>query len=255
MIFRRIRIAILLSVLVIVGLGTWWQSRANENWGQAFRLTIYPINGDGSPQVNEFIANLTESDFIAVNSFLQAQAREYNLPVQPLFYLSLGPQLKEAPPIPPADRTPLNMVTWSLGLRYWLFRSTRSVGLDSRHIRMFVVYHQGEKDMRLAHSYGLQKGLLGVVNAFAIPAEAGSNRVVIAHELLHLFGATDKYDDGNLPVYPDGYAQPDRYPLYPQTLAEIMGGRIPVSQHKAYIPGSLDDCIIGSRTAAEINWY
>ena len=254
MIFRRIRIIILLSILVIVGLGTWWQSKANENWGDVFRLTIYPINGDGSAEVNEYIANLNESDFTAVTAFLQAQASKYNLPVQPTVYLSLGPQLKEPPPIPPADRKPLNMVSWSLELRYWLFNSTRSVGLDSRHIRMFVVYHRGQRDKLLAHSYGLQKGLLGVVNAFAIPAEAGSNRVVIAHELLHLFGATDKYGDGNLPLYPDGYAQPERYPLYPQAMAEIMGGRIPVSQQKAYIPDSLDQCLIGPKTAAEINW-
>ena len=49
----------------------------------------------------------------------------------------------------------------------------------------------------MAHSTGLQKGMLGVVNAFASADQEGSNAVVIAHELLHTFGATDKYDRKN----------------------------------------------------------
>ena len=47
---------------------------------------------------------------------------------------------------------------------------------------------------QLAHSLGLQKGLIGVVNAFASSSQAAENNVVIAHELLHTVGATDKYD-------------------------------------------------------------
>ena len=58
----------------------------------------------------------------------------------------------------------------------------------------------------------------------------GSDDMVIAHELLHTLGATDKYDlRTNQPAHPDGFAEPDREPLYPQSFAELMGGRIPVS--------------------------
>jgi len=40
--------------------------------------------------------------------------------------------------------------------------------------------------------------------------------VVIAHELLHTVGATDKYDPAtNESSLPEGYAEPDKIPLFP----------------------------------------
>jgi hypothetical protein len=83
----------------------------------------------------------------------------------------------------------------------------------------------------------------------------GENCIVIAHELLHTLGATDKYDpaDGK-PVFPVGFAEPDRHPLYPQPFAEIMAGRRMVSESLWEMPSSLDEVTIGETTATEINW-
>jgi len=107
----------------------------------------------------------------------------------------------------------------------------------------------------VAHSLGLQKGLIGVVNAFASDEQAAQNNVVVAHELLHTVGATDKYDAStNQPTHPGGYAEPDKDPLLPQTFAEIMAGRIPWSTTQSEMPGSLDKVLIGTQTAQEINW-
>jgi hypothetical protein len=122
-------------------------------------------------------------------------------------------------------------------------------------VRLFVLYHDPALRSRLPHSVGLQKGLLGVVNAFAARPQAGSNNVVIAHELLHTFGATDKYDPATtLPVFPDGYADPGRNPVHPQDAAEIMAGRIPRGPATADMPTGLDETVIGGKTAREINW-
>ncbi len=78
------------------------------------------------------------------------------------------------------------------------------------------------------------------------------NAVVIAHELLHTLGATDKYDPlSALPRFPEGYAEPQRTPRHPQALAEIMGGRIPVDDRRATIPDTLEQTRIGPRTAVE----
>jgi len=101
----------------------------------------------------------------------------------------------------------------------------------------------------------LQKGLLGVVNTFASTQMEGENSVVIAHELLHTFGAADKYDLAtNQPLFPDGYADPRADPLFPQSKAEIMAGRIPLSAARAETPQDLKQTLIGARTAREINW-
>ncbi len=120
---------------------------------------------------------------------------------------------------------------------------------------MFLLYFDPAQSKRLAHSTGLQKGLIGRVNVFASGNMAKQNNVVIAHEFLHTLGATDKYDPAtNQPLYPEGYADPDLKPLLPQRYAEIMAGRIPLSQTEAETPASLDDALVGSKTAQEINW-
>lgn len=97
--------------------------------------------------------------------------------------------------------------------------------------------------------------MLGAVNAFASADQHGANGVVIAHEILHTLGATDKYDPAtNHPRLPEGYAEPDAQPLHPQRRAEVMGGRIAVSPTKSEMPASLKQAVIGAATAREIGW-
>src|SRR5205807_8297574 len=104
-------------------------------------------------------------------------------------------------------------------------------------------------------SHGLQKGLVGVVHAFAQPAMAGSNNIVIAHELMHTLGASDKYAPGSgEPLYPAGFADPERQPLSPQTQAEIMAGRRALSAQVFEMPQGLRDVVVGPSTALEILW-
>jgi hypothetical protein len=95
--------------------------------------------------------------------------------------------------------------------------------------------------------------MVGIVNAFANRRQTQINNVVIAHEFLHTLGATDKYDPGSgQPLYPSGYAEPERTPLVPQRYAEIMGGRIAESESEAMMPMSLSYVVIGLETAREI---
>ncbi len=64
-----------------------------------------------------------------------------------------------------------------------------------------------------------------------------------------------KYDPAtNQPLFPDGYAEPNAVPLLPQSKAELMAGRIPLSESRAETPRGLDDTVIGARTAREISW-
>ena len=72
---------------------------------------------------------------------------------------------------------------------------------------------------------------------------------------MHTVGASDKYDPkSGQPIYPDGYAEPKLNPRYPQSKAEIMGGRIPVCNKEASIPWSLKQVTVGPQTAIEIGW-
>ena len=138
-------------------------------------------------------------------------------------------------------------------MRYWAWRAP-VVG-PAPDVKLFVLYHDPERSPALPHSTGLQKGLFAIVHAFADPAMMGSNDVVVAHELLHTLGATDKYDPATgQPVHPAGYAEPDREPLYPQAFAELMAGRTPTSSTQAETPESLRYVVVGPETAREIGW-
>jgi hypothetical protein len=126
---------------------------------------------------------------------------------------------------------------------------------DPEDIRMFVLYHDPALSPVVPHSLGIQKGLIGVVYAFATPTMEGGNDVVIAHELLHTVGATDKYDPAsNAPRFPDGYGDPRQVPLYPQRFAELMAGRRMLSATRWEQPSGLDEALVGPATALEIRW-
>ena len=81
------------------------------------------------------------------------------------------------------------------------------------------------------------------------------NLIVFTHELLHVLGATDKYIlSSGEPIFPQGYAEPNKRPLFPQKRAEIMGVRIPINSFSSVMPESLDHCKIGRQTAEEIGF-
>ena len=144
---------------------------------------------------------------------------------------------------------------WSLKLRMYARRNSRAPGRAPPQIRIFVLYHDPSFTQSVPHSVGLQKGLVGVVHAFADRGMTRPNNVVIAHEILHTLGASDKYDLASLaPLFPIGYAEPEREPRYPQELTEIMAGRHALDAHTFEMPESLADVRVGEATALEIRW-
>jgi hypothetical protein len=252
--WRRLRIAILLLVLASVAQSAWLARTRVADWRTSLRVAIYPINGDDSPTVTAYIGGLDRQAFDVIEAFFESEAQRYGLELADPIDTFLAPQITSRPPAPPFGGSVPEIMLWSLRLRYWAWRNDTHTG-PRPDVRLFVVYFDPAQRQTVAHSTGLQKGMLGVVNAFASPDQEGSNAMVIAHELLHTFGATDKYDARtNAPSFPEGYADPDARPLHPQRRAEIMAGRIPITEAHSEIPRSLKRVVIGERTAREINW-
>ena len=95
--------------------------------------------------------------------------------------------------------------------------------------------------------------MIGIIQAFAGKQNLTHNNLIIAHELLHIFGATDKYDlSTGLAIFPEGYAEPSKKPLYPQRFVEIMGRTIPNSKTSHNIGDRLSLARINVKTAKEI---
>ena len=252
--FKQFRIFILLLILLFVGLQTWLTQARSTDWKEPLWVVVYPINGDNSQVTADYISRLDADDFNPIESFMSGQAADYALSTDEPVTFKLAPEIDQRPPQAPHTGSIIDTMLWSLKMRYWSVKNDTFDG-PKPDIQMFIVYFDPKTHPRVEHSVGLQKGMLGIVNAFASRKMTATNNVVIAHELLHTVGATDKYDlRTDLPEYPDGFAEPDRQPLYPQRKAELMAGRIPLSSSKAEMPDSLSQVVIGQATAAEIKW-
>lgn len=253
MLSKPVRVTILLLVLAFVAASSWLTHRRTTSWENPLWAVVYPINGDNSEQSREHIASLTPETFSSIENFFSDEAERYGLPLNTPIEVKLAPPVDTLPPEPPRNGNILKVVAWSLQLRWWAWRHDNYDGPGN--LKMFVIYHAAQEGEALPHSLGLEKGLIGVAHVFADSKQDETNNVVIAHEMLHLFGATDKYNpETNLPLYPEGYADPEKQPLLPQQFAELMGGRIPLSELEADIPPDLDYVLIGEQTAHEINW-
>ena len=251
--FKTVRITILLVVLFFVAMDAWLTKQRTTDWDHTLRAVVYPINGDGSITSSEYIHTLREPGFDSIEGFMSREADRYQVQIKNPVTVKLAPVVTSLPPKTPPDGNMLNIMWWSLRLRYWAYVSDTFEGL-SPDVKMFVVYYDPKTRATLDHSIGLEEGLIGVAKVFADRKQAEKNNVVIMHEMLHTIGATDKYNLELQPVYPDGYAEPSTAPRFPQKKAEIMGGRIPISQSKSVLPKSLRGVVIGETTGKEIRW-
>jgi len=253
--FRRLRQLILLTLLAVIAIGSYLTRARSTSWEEPLWVAVYPIVADETDATRKYVDGLTVKNFAAIERFMEKETARYDVHIERPVRIDVGEPISELPPPPPATGNPIKIASWSLNLRWWAGKVTENQSGATPDIRLFLIYHDPENKFALPHSLGLQKGMLGIVHVFADRQMQGENNVVIAHEMLHTLGATDKYVPGsNLPIHPIGFADPDQMPLYPQRIAEIMGGRIPVSPTKAVMPNSLNSVQAGWATALELRW-
>jgi hypothetical protein len=252
--FKVLRILVLLSVLLVVAVSTWQDRYRSTRWREPLYVAIYPIAADDSPITLRYLASLDREAFKPIDRFFMREAERYRLNAHEPVRTRLRAELHDQPPQRSPSAGVFATAWWSLRLRYWAWRASGHVN-EPEDIRIFVLFHDPALTPAVPHSLGLTKGLIGVVYAFAAPEMNGENNVVIAHELLHTVGATDKYLPGSdAPRFPDGYGDPNQVPLYPQRTAELMGGRRMLSADRWQQAESLDEVVIGPATALEIRW-
>ena len=251
--FRQIRILILLSILIYVAADQYLAEYRSSSWDRPLHVVIYPINGDASKASEQTIKALSESKFTSVEQFIKLQASHYGVLINQPIQIKLAPQVYNKPPaLPELETGILNVMWWSLKMRWWAWSENTYSG--DKDIRLFIEYYANENNDSHV-SVGLQKGLLSLIKNYTGDDYTERNNVIIAHEMLHTLGATDKYDPFTLsPIYPEGYANPALDQSQAQEKAEIMGGRIPYTPELAIVPNSLDFCVVGKKTAKEIGW-
>ena len=253
-----LRLALLLAVLVFVALGAWLERVRSRDWDGPLRVTVYALpSSDEDAALVAYARSLQADDFAAVGEFLASEGARHGLSLDTPVQLRVSHAATERPPRLPERPNPLSVMAWSLRLRWYATRVAWDDPLPTPDVQVFATFAplDDESAASLPDSVGLSKGLIAVAHLYARREAAGSNQVVVAHELLHTLGATDKYDRATgQPRVPDGLGEPGLDPTYPQQYAEIMAGRIALAPGEAVVPGSLDDVLVGDLTAREIGW-
>ena len=253
--WRKLRIAILLFILAIAVYSNWYDKLSTTDWDETLLIGVFPVNADDGDVGARYIASLSAQDLADIEAFLNEEARHYGVRIDRPVHVDLYPEVGEKPPQHDVDGNIFATMWWSLKVRLYARRNSHPPARRPPQIRIFVMFHDPNFTRSVPHSVGLQRGLVGVVHAYAERAMTPANNVVIAHEILHTLGATDKYDSATLaPIYPIGYAEPDREPRFPQEFTEIMAGRFALDANTFEMPASLDEVVVGAATAQEIRW-
>lgn len=254
--FKLMRVVLLLSILFVIVVSTWMTERRMAAWERPILVTIYPIAAGDDPETLRFVESVELEDFAEVNRFMNREALPYGFAVTPAFRFQLAPPSQELPPPVPAQFEAAEIGWWSLKMRWWAWMKDLRGDLVSADIQMFVLYHRLDGKSEAGISVGMRKGRYGIVKAYTRASMADTNVMVFTHEMLHVLGATDKYVlTSGEPIYPEGYAEPNKRPLFPQNRAEIMGMRIPVNSFSSVMADSLEQCKIGRQTAEEIGFF
>ncbi len=133
-------------------------------------------------------------------------------------------------------------------------RQTAAVETRGDDVVVYVVYYPDRERERFSgRSHASARDGEAVVYIPRDEATIGFYEALIAHEICHLLGATDKYGPRGA-EYPHGFAAPLRSPLYPQERAEIMALGIPHSRSSESIVFGLEDCVVGRESAREMGW-
>lgn len=255
-VFKLIRIVLLLSVFFVILINTWMTEKQMASWQRPILVTVYPIAADDQEATRKFAERLTAADFDEVNQFFDRESGPYGFKVTPAFRFQVAETGTELPPEIPAQFEPAEIAVWSLKMRWWAWMKDFGDDLVSPDIQMFVLFQGVNSNNESGISVGMRKGRYGIVKAYARERMQPENLFVFTHEMLHVLGATDKYVlSSGEPIFPHGYAEPNKRPLFPQKMAEVMGGRIPINSFSSLMPRSLDECRIGHETAREIGFF
>jgi hypothetical protein len=251
-----IRVSVLLGVLAIVSLYAWHdvtrRSERNE-WTRTLDVALVLVR-EGPVSARAVSALRSET-----SSLEAALARQYarfrGSPARPFAFVVFGPVDRVQPlPLPPDD----GLI--AAGKYAWQLRSFTSdidarAGVPTRGFdaRVYVV-------LRPPTSSGFVEGMsehggrVGVAVAELDETTVALTQFVMAHELFHTLGANDRYDVQGRTLFPDGLAEPDRDPVFPQRYAELMARNRPLAADREVPPASLDELWVGALTAREIGW-
>ncbi len=254
--FRRVRIGVLLCVFVFTsawGAHRVWHRHVRSEWDRPVQVGVVLLSPRGEVDPEPWIAGVA-----VLSARLDTEMARWRGPGGSAFDVTLvGPvRWSGTLPFSPVSGSPLDRARHAFAV----WRTLRDVdraaegtvgGFDVR-----ILLHCDDAPGTpegFAEGSGALNGEVGFVRGscrgdLSLPLQA------IGHELLHIVGASDKYDDGGHARAPEGLADPGRVPPYPQVHAEWMVGEVPLGPGRGRLPESLEELRVGEATAREIGW-
>ncbi len=270
---KAIRVGILLIVLLGASIQYLIVKRA-EGWvpdweGRESVAIVLLVPKELSDEETELLAEIKafafedegKATFTALKYWFKREYARYDprASFSPVYFKIVGPVSVEAHP-PPVPRAGVQLsfseryIKTTAFLDYYGVQRDR-LSFEPRNAVFVSFYQESQADLfRGVHSVADRRSRSGFVFA-PLTAEGVNSAIInVGHELLHLYGATDKYR-GKECVFPQGFYAPLQDPRYPQTYAEVMAQGIPVESGRA--EGDLElfaDMRVGVETAFEIGW-
>jgi len=165
--FKIIRVIILLLILASVWTTVAIQRTVVQDWQGTLDIKIIPVIADDRPTTRKFVEKIDERYFRNIKRYLEAQAKKYDVNLENNLNIEITEAISDVPPtVPENGASRFDIIIWSLKLRWWAWQHQ----LDDHHIaqiRLYVLYQSPSDRTPLAHSTGLQNGLIGLINTRA----------------------------------------------------------------------------------------
>ncbi len=271
--FRRWRRLALFVLFLAVSFWGYSNHRADNftfAWDRPVRVLVLAVvdpHTDAAEEVRQgflqrFLTGVVpgEGNLEGVKAWFEKEHRRHTgRSGPPIEFIPRGPFRAAEPPPLPAAGDAWFLERWR-SVRSFLgyFEETgerEKLSLGAYDAAIFVyLYDEDEASRYSRHvSVATRRTRRGVVFSPFGPRHVERCCVLLAHELCHALGASDKYE-GERSLFPDGFADPDLSPRYPQERAEIMALGIPVKAGAERRAEDLGDCVMGRKTAEEIGW-
>lgn len=256
--FFRLRVTILLGALcvTIAYAAAELRSRGDRRtWDEPLVVAIVWLT---PKPVDPAALQALTARIPALEDHLAAELARYrDGDVRPFQFVVYGPvPVTDSPPSDPGDGivdlARFNYDLWSYGRSVDEAADLQSKAFDAR---LYVVVHDATTaEMVAIEGLSQHGGTVGTASVDLNPNQVDFPLFVIAHELFHLVGAEDKYDETGKPLLPAGLAEPARTPLFPQQYVEVMSRSRPITEVDDALPSRLDELRVGPVTAREVGW-